>query len=115
MIRDACDDELIAKNPLMIQKTVADKLSDKIQVIVAPPSAGGFFAGRKLGGECGGLHGRQRGRADVALAIGQQNDRLAPCRSFVEGGQRPHKSVAGVRCAISGQSTRLLPIENEQE
>src|SRR3954470_2240466 len=40
---------LIAKNPLLIQKTLADKLSDKIQVIVAPPSAGGFFAGGLLG------------------------------------------------------------------
>ena len=35
---------LIAKNPLLIQKTLADKLSDKIQVIIAPPQAGGFFA-----------------------------------------------------------------------
>ncbi len=43
------DSILIAKNPLLIQKTVADKLSDKIQVIVAPPSAGGFFAGGLLG------------------------------------------------------------------
>jgi regulator of protease activity HflC (stomatin/prohibitin superfamily) len=40
---------LIAKNPLLIQKTLADKLSDKIQVIVAPPQAGGFFAGGLLG------------------------------------------------------------------
>ena len=40
---------LIAKNPLLIQKTLADKLSDKIQVIVAPPSSGGFFAGGLLG------------------------------------------------------------------
>jgi regulator of protease activity HflC (stomatin/prohibitin superfamily) len=43
------DSILIAKNPLLIQKTLADKLSDKIQVIVAPPSAGGFFAGGLLG------------------------------------------------------------------
>jgi len=43
------DSALIAKNPLLIQKTLADKLSDKIQVIVAPPSAGGFFAGGLLG------------------------------------------------------------------
>ncbi len=43
------DSVLIAKNPLLIQKTLADKLSDKIQVIVAPPSAGGFFAGGLLG------------------------------------------------------------------
>jgi len=40
---------LIAKNPLLIQKTLADKLSDKIQVIVAPPQAGGFFAGGLIG------------------------------------------------------------------
>ena len=43
------DSALIAKNPLMIQKTIADKLSDKIQVIIAPPSAGGFFAGGLIG------------------------------------------------------------------
>jgi regulator of protease activity HflC (stomatin/prohibitin superfamily) len=43
------DSALIAKNPLMIQKTLADKLSDKIQVIIAPPQAGGFFAGGLLG------------------------------------------------------------------
>lgn len=43
------DSALIAKNPLLIQKALADKLSDKIQVIVAPPSAGGFFAGGLLG------------------------------------------------------------------
>ena len=47
----ARDSELIAKNPLLIQKTLADKLSDKIQVIVAPPSAGGFFAGGLLGSQ----------------------------------------------------------------
>ena len=45
----ARDSALIARNPLLIQKTLADKLSDKIQVIVAPPSAGGFFAGGLLG------------------------------------------------------------------
>ena len=43
------DSALIAKNPLMIQKTIADKLSDKIQVIIAPPTAGGFFAGGLIG------------------------------------------------------------------
>jgi regulator of protease activity HflC (stomatin/prohibitin superfamily) len=40
---------LIANNPLLIQKTLADKLSDKIQVIVAPPSSDGFFASGLLG------------------------------------------------------------------
>src|SRR5579863_4734880 len=43
------DSALIAKNPLLIHKTLADKLSDKIQVVVAPPSAGGFFAGGLIG------------------------------------------------------------------
>lgn len=45
----ARESALIAKNPLLIQKTLADKLSDKIQVIIAPPQAGGFFAGNLLG------------------------------------------------------------------
>lgn len=40
----ARDSELIMKNPLLIQKTLADKLSDKIQVIVAPAPRDGFFA-----------------------------------------------------------------------
>lgn len=55
----ARDSALIARNPLLIQKTLADKLSDKIQVIVAPPAAGGFFAGGLLGlpGQGQGLPG----------------------------------------------------------
>jgi len=66
----ARDSALIAKNPLLIQKTLADKLSDKIQVIVAPPAAGGFFAG--------GLIGTQpRGQVTAAVnthATGAAND-----------------------------------------
>ena len=31
---------LVTKHPLLIQKTLAEKLSDKVQVIIAPPSAG---------------------------------------------------------------------------
>ena len=45
----ARDSALIAKNSLLIQKTLADRLSDKIQVVVAPPSADGFFASGLLG------------------------------------------------------------------
>ena len=45
----ARESELISRNPLLIQKTLADKLSDKIQVIIAPPQAGGFIAGNLLG------------------------------------------------------------------
>jgi regulator of protease activity HflC (stomatin/prohibitin superfamily) len=42
---------LITRHPLLIQKTLADKLSDKVQVIIAPPgSGGGFLAANLLGG-----------------------------------------------------------------
>jgi regulator of protease activity HflC (stomatin/prohibitin superfamily) len=41
----------ISQHPLLIQKTLADKLCDKIQVIIAPPPTdGGFFASTLLGG-----------------------------------------------------------------
>ncbi|MBC7719236.1 MAG: prohibitin family protein [Chitinophagaceae bacterium] len=42
---------LITRHPLLIQKTMADKLSDKITVIIAPPATdGGFIAAGLLGG-----------------------------------------------------------------
>ncbi len=42
---------LVTKHPLLIQKALADKLSDKIQVIIAPPPAeGGFIGGRLIAG-----------------------------------------------------------------
>ncbi len=42
---------LVTRHPLLIQKTLADKLSDKIQVIIAPPpSDGGFIVSTLLGG-----------------------------------------------------------------
>ncbi len=41
---------LLSKHPLLIQKTLADKLSDKIQVIIAPPPADGGFIGQTLVG-----------------------------------------------------------------
>jgi regulator of protease activity HflC (stomatin/prohibitin superfamily) len=50
----ARDSELISRNPLLIQKTLADKLSDKIQVIIAPPQVGGFFAGNLMGTQAKG-------------------------------------------------------------
>ena len=50
------DGELISKHPLLIQKTLADKLSDKISVIIAPPPADGGFIGAALLG--GGQHAR---------------------------------------------------------
>jgi hypothetical protein len=39
---------LITRHPLLIQKTMADKLSDKVQVIIAPPPADGGFIGSAL-------------------------------------------------------------------
>jgi regulator of protease activity HflC (stomatin/prohibitin superfamily) len=44
---------LLAHYPLLIQKTLADKLSDKIQVIIAPTPATGRFIGSNLIGNLG--------------------------------------------------------------
>ena len=42
---------LVTRHPLLIQKALADKLSDKIQVIIAPaPADGGFIGSSLLGG-----------------------------------------------------------------
>jgi regulator of protease activity HflC (stomatin/prohibitin superfamily) len=71
----ARDSALIAKNPLLIQKTLADKLSDKIQVIVAPPSAGGFFAGGLLGMQ--GRAGNTPTSPPVAANVTPANDNAA--------------------------------------
>jgi len=44
------DGELISRYPLLIQKTMADKLSDKVSVIIAaPPADGGFIGAGLLG------------------------------------------------------------------
>ena len=51
---------LIARYPLLIQKTVADKLSDKVQVIIAPTPAAGQFIGSSL---VGASHGETHGEA----------------------------------------------------
>jgi regulator of protease activity HflC (stomatin/prohibitin superfamily) len=60
----AREGDLISRHPLLIQKTLADKLSDKIQVIIAPPSAdGGFIGAALLGG----------GRREAALAVGAES------------------------------------------
>ena len=42
---------LLSRHPLLIQKTLADKLSDKIQVIIAPPPSDNRFIGAGLIGE----------------------------------------------------------------
>jgi regulator of protease activity HflC (stomatin/prohibitin superfamily) len=45
----AMEGALITRHPLLIQKTMADRLSDKVQVIIAPPSSGGFIGNHLLG------------------------------------------------------------------
>ena len=54
----ARDGALLSRHPLLIQKTVADKLSDKIQVIIAPPGSSGQFiaAGLVGGANNGAMH-----------------------------------------------------------
>jgi regulator of protease activity HflC (stomatin/prohibitin superfamily) len=47
----AREGELLSKHPLLIQKTVADKLSDKVRVIIAPTGASGRFIGSGLIGD----------------------------------------------------------------
>jgi regulator of protease activity HflC (stomatin/prohibitin superfamily) len=42
---------LVARYPLLIQKTLADKLSDRVQVIIAPMPAAGKFIGSSLLGD----------------------------------------------------------------
>ncbi len=50
---------LLTRHPLLIQKTMADKLSDKVQVIIAAPGTDGSFIGA-------GLLGSQRRMAQAA-------------------------------------------------
>ena len=55
------DGELLSKHPLLIQKTMADKLSDKVSVIIAPPPAAGGFIGSTLLGQASAQTVSQRG------------------------------------------------------
>ena len=54
------DGALIARYPLLIQKTMADKLSDKISVIIAPPPGDGGFVGNTLLGAAATTHRREQ-------------------------------------------------------
>jgi regulator of protease activity HflC (stomatin/prohibitin superfamily) len=47
---------LVSRYPLLIQKTMADKLSDKVQVIIAPLPAEGKFIGSSLFGDQSALN-----------------------------------------------------------
>jgi regulator of protease activity HflC (stomatin/prohibitin superfamily) len=54
---------LLARFPLLIQKTVADKLSDKIQVIIAPPGTDGKFIASGLIGNVPSADAMPQGHA----------------------------------------------------
>ncbi len=58
----AREGELLTRHPLLIQKTMADKLSDKVSVIIAPPSVSGGFIGAGLLG-MNGNNGASAGNA----------------------------------------------------
>ena len=58
---------LLAQYPLLIQKTLADKLSDKVQVIIAPTPAAGQFIGSNLLG-ANAAPGPAPGSADARAA-----------------------------------------------
>lgn len=49
----ARDGQLVSQHPLLIQKALADKLSDKVSVIIAPPGVAGGFIGAGLVGNAG--------------------------------------------------------------
>ena len=55
---------LLSRHPLLIQKTVADKLSDKVQVIIAPPGADGRFIGSGLVGRLPEAQARAQAAAE---------------------------------------------------
>ena len=46
----ATEGELLTRHPLLVQKAMVDKLSDKVQVIIAPPGSGGFIGSALLAG-----------------------------------------------------------------
>ena len=64
---------LVTRHPLLIQKTLADKLSDKIQVIIAPPPMdGGFIGATLLGGQKRGANTNANALADQQAAAAER-------------------------------------------
>ncbi len=67
------DAEVLTRNPLLVQKAFAEKLSERMQVVVAPPSTAGFFAAGLLGGGAGARPvGEDERRRSDAVARGDQ-------------------------------------------
>ena len=64
---------LITKHPLLIQKTMADKLSDKISVIIAPPSTNGDFIGAHLLGTTKSVKPTVAAEGDEQVSVNANN------------------------------------------
>jgi regulator of protease activity HflC (stomatin/prohibitin superfamily) len=60
---------LVARYPLLIQKAMADKLSDKVQVIIAPLPATGKFLGSSLFGDQSAASGIDNAVAGVTSQV----------------------------------------------
>jgi regulator of protease activity HflC (stomatin/prohibitin superfamily) len=57
---------LLTRHPLLIQKAMADKLSDKVQVIIAaPPTDGGFIGSALLGSNAAKASNQKAAQADT--------------------------------------------------
>ena len=70
------DGVLLSAHPLLIQKTMADKLSDKISVIIAaPPASGGFIGSALLG----------MGKGDTAAASDRPSSAEQPAADQTDG------------------------------
>ena len=114
MAREAA---LIQKNPLLIQKTLADKLSDKIQVIIAPPGnkfiAGGILGGSMAERQAGARRRRTRPRRrrmmlPLALSLAIVTQDATPLRAAAraDGGAADAalRAAIGSSCAASGRA-----------
>ena len=64
------DGESLSRHPLLVQKAMADKLSDKVSVIIAPPPASGGFIGSALLGQAAPM--QASAPAQPAAAEGEQ-------------------------------------------
>ena len=86
---------LITRHPLLIQKTLADKLSDKIQVIIAPPPTNGDFIASAL---VGGLQKTAHANPDSATADGSTARR----KRCSDARLRRHRGPGPGLCGLHG-------------
>jgi regulator of protease activity HflC (stomatin/prohibitin superfamily) len=70
----ARDGAVLTQNPLLIQKALADRLSDRISVIIAPPPADGGFIGANLLGGAGRAQPASRGAGGEFQTAGDGAD-----------------------------------------